>query len=405
MKILQLMNRVPWPLNDGGSLGFYNYTKGYHDAGCEVTVAALNTVKHFVPHIPESLSSLATWHTTTIDNRVKLLGAALSLLKNESYNISRFYSKAFEQMIGNLLVENTYDVIVFESIFMAPYLDIVSKKSNALLVLRQHNVEWKIWETLSQQEVSKLKRWYLHKLAEQLKQYEQKMLNNFDVLVPITQNDIDKFIQMGLNIPYCISPAGIDTAKFSGYKNVNQHPIVFHLGSMEWLPNQDAMQWFLNCVWPKVLAEVPDAQCEIAGRGMPDTFFKTKFANTLVHGEVENAQEFMKDKSIMIVPLFSGSGIRIKILEGMAMGKAIVTTSLGVQGIACENRKHLLIADDADTFAAAVVSLLKDEGLRKKLSDNAAQQVAEVYDNNKVLIRLLNFYSQQITQKKYTHVI
>jgi glycosyltransferase involved in cell wall biosynthesis len=76
-----------------------------------------------------------------------------------------------------------------------------------------------------------------------------------------------------------------------------------------------------------------------------------------------------------------------------------------VQGIACENRKHLLIADDADTFAAAVVSLLKDEGLRKKLSYNAAQQVAEVYDNNKVLIRLLNFYSQQITQKKYTHVI
>lgn len=405
MKILQLMNRVPWPLNDGGSLGFYNYTKGYHDAGCEVTVAALNTIKHFVPHIPESLSSLATWHTTTIDNRVKPIGAALSLLKNESYNISRFYNEAFEQMLGNLLAQNTYDVIVFESVFMAPYLDIVRKKSNALLALRQHNVEWKIWETLSQQETSKLKRWYIHKLALQLKQYEQKMLNNFDVLVPITQNDVDTFMQMGLNIPYCVSPAGIDTTKFRAYKNVNQQPIIFHLGSMEWLPNRDAMLWFLNSVWPKVLAETPDAQCEIAGRGMPDTFFKTKFAHTLVHGEVENAQEFMKDKSIMIVPLFSGSGIRIKILEGMAMGKAIVTTSLGVQGIDCENHKHLLIADDAVTFAASVVSLLKDEGLRKKLSENAAQQVAEVYDNNKVLTRLLNFYSQQITQKNNTHVI
>src|SRR5689334_15168071 len=142
MRILQIMNRVPWPLKDGGALGYYNYIKGYHDAGCEVTVAAMNTSKHFVQmeELPAEVKQLADWRTSYVDNRVKPVDAFLNLFSSQSYNIQRFISPAFEQLLVDLLHEKAFDVIIFESLFVAHYIDIVRMHSKALLVLRQHNV-------------------------------------------------------------------------------------------------------------------------------------------------------------------------------------------------------------------------------------------------------------------------
>ena len=112
-------------------------------------------------------------------------------------------------------------------------------------------------------------------------------------------------------------------------------------------------------------------------------------------GEVEDATVFMQSKQIMVVPLFAGSGIRVKILEGMSLGKAIVTTTLGVEGIDAQNKEHVLVADDASAFANAIVELLQNQSMAEQLGNEAKQLATDQYHNNKVIARLLNFYNTQ----------
>jgi glycosyltransferase involved in cell wall biosynthesis len=398
MRILQIMNRVPWPLKDGGALGYYNYTKGYYDAGCDLTVAALNTSKHFVQmdELPTEVKQLADWRTSYVDNRVKPVDAFLNLFSDKSYNIQRFISPAFEQLLIDLLHEKTFDVIIFESMFVAYYMDIARKHSNALVILRQHNVEYKVWETLAQNETKPWKKWYLQLLTERLKKFEHSQLNKADALTTVTENDKNDFIKMGCMKPILSAPSGIDISRLKVDHSNVEVPSVFHLGSMEWLPNQEAIRWFVEQVWNHIAAKHPSLTFYIAGRGMPESFKQLSGKNIQVIGEVENAITFMQSKQIMIVPLFAGSGIRVKILEGMALGKSIITTSLGAQGIEYENGRHLLIANTAKEFIEAIDKLILTPQLAIDLGTHAKALIDEKYDNTKVIAHVLRFYKEQI---------
>jgi len=398
MKILQIINRVPWPLKDGGSIGYYNYIKGYHDAGCEVTVAALNTSKHFVDMnlLPDEVKKIADWRTSFIDNKVKPIDAFLNLFSNKSYHIERFVSTDFKQLLTNLLQEKKFDVIIFESLFVASYFDVVSNNSDALLVLRQHNVEHKIWETLAQDEKSLFKKAYLNLLTRRLKEFEISQLNKFDALTTVTLNDANDFRKLGCTKPIYSSPTGIDISRLKVDDSNLELNTLFHIGSMEWMPNQQAILWFVKNVWNNISEKLPELKFYIAGRGMPDSFKQLQDKNMIINGEVDDAVKFIQSKQMMIVPLFSGSGIRIKILEAMALGKAIISTSLGAQGIEIEDGKHLIIADTSEQFIEAISKLVLDSNLATELGNNARKLIEEKYNNTKVIERLLMFYEEQI---------
>jgi glycosyltransferase involved in cell wall biosynthesis len=399
LRILQIMNRVPWPLKDGGALGFFNYVKGYHEARCEVTVCAINTNKHWVEmeKLPADVKQLADWKTITLNTDVRPLDAFLNLFGSDSYNIQRFVSPAFENLLIQILKTKSFDVIVFEGLFVSPYIHAVRKHSKAPCILRQHNVEYQIWETLAKNEKQPIKAWYLQLLAKRMKKAEHNAIRLFDGLTTVTQQDADVFKAMGCKSPIFVSPFGIDLGRLSPNHTAIEKASVFHLGSMEWLPNRQAMEWFLEEVWPTVNRSVPEAIFYLAGRGMPESFKHYASASVVIVGEVEDAIEFMQQKEIMIVPLFAGSGIRVKILEGLALGKEIVSTPLGAQGIACEDGKHLLLASDKDTFAAQLIRLLRNPEEAAKLRLEANQLAISVYDNTKIIHRVLQFYKSLIT--------
>lgn len=399
MKILQLLNRVPWPLKDGGAIGFYQLTKGYHDAGAEVTVASLNTSKHYVETLPQELTSIAQWHTSFIDNRVKPIDALINLFTSESYNVSRFYSIKFDKLLESLLGEQKFDVIICESIYMAVYAKLIRKHSNALLVLRQHNVETDIWQTLYHNEKNPIKKWYYGLLANRLERFEREHLNIFDAIIPITDFDKNRLMEMGAKVPMFISPVGLNLINTK--QAIIPHHIdkLYHLGSMEWLPNQEAMLWFLKNVWPEIHQLHPKLTFHLAGRGMPESFKQLNIPNVIVDGEVVDSIAYASDKHIMIVPLFAGSGIRIKIIEAMAQGKVIISTTLGAQGIQGVSGKHFFIADDKSGFIDSVNQLISIEGLAKQIGSNAHHLALELFDNNKVSERLLSFYQTLISNK------
>lgn len=396
LKILLLVNRVPWPVKDGGTLAHYNLLKGLSDAGCDITLAAMNTSKHHVDvnKLPATFTRLAKLHTAFVDNRVKALPAFINLFGKQSYNIQRFITPAYEQLLVDLLSKQQFDLILFDGLYTAPYIDVVRKHSQAKIWLRQHNVEYKIWESLVHQTKQLLKKNYVKLLTNRLKKFEQQVLPKFDAVIALTQKDITDMQALGCHQPMFVSPVGIDF-KQTVSKVTVQPNSVFHLGAMDWQPNQQAMEWFVTEVWPLVIKQQPDAIFYMAGKKMPASFKKYQTSNIKIMGEVEDATVFMQSKQIMVVPLFAGSGIRVKILEGMSLGKAIVTTTLGVEGIDAQHKKHVLVADDASAFANAIVELLQNQTMAEQLGNEAKQLATDQYHNNKVITRLLNFYNTQ----------
>jgi glycosyltransferase involved in cell wall biosynthesis len=390
------MNRVPWPLKDGGSIAMYNSLKAFRDAGCELTIAAMNTTKHFVPmdQLPAEVSVLGTWHTVPVDNRVKRGPALLSLIRGTSYHVERFMSGKYSALLKELLVHHTYDIVFFDSLFVAGYADEVRRQTGARLVLRQHNVESDIWKALAAGERSLLKKFYLQRLAAQLEKFEREALNKFDHVLAFTAGDERHMRDMGCHKPVTIAPVGIDTERLKPDHSKLQQGSYFHLGSMEWRPNLEAVEWFLDKVWMRVVGKHPRLRLVIAGRGMPAEMKTRVVQNVEMAGEVTDATTFMQRYEVMIVPLFSGSGIRVKILEGLALGKVIISTTLGAQGIAYEKNVHLFIADTAEEMLGVIDKLAANPQIAAAVGRTARKLAEEHYDNRRVIQRVLTAITQ-----------
>ena len=195
MKILQISNRVPWPLNEGGTLGIYNYTRSFSELGHQVTLYCLDGLKHNTPvaEATKELQKYAKVYIHPINTDVVVGDAFKGLLKNESYNVSRFYNAIFEEEIISLLNQEKFDVIQLEGTFLGPYIETIRSHFDGLISLRMHNVEYEIWERLAANEKNPLKRLYLSRLATQLNKYEKQLLAKVDVVVPVTEVDAAKF--------------------------------------------------------------------------------------------------------------------------------------------------------------------------------------------------------------------
>ncbi|MCU0440875.1 MAG: glycosyltransferase family 4 protein [Bacteroidia bacterium] len=393
MRILQLMNRVPWPLIDGGSIMYYQYLNGYQRSNCDVSVIALNTSKHYVNELPVALTNIADWHLVAHQNDVTIGQAFLNLFSGKSYHMERFYSKPFEEKLISILQETTFDTVVCETIYMAQYIDTIRKYSKAKIVLRQHNVEHQIWKTLAINESNLIKKGYYQLLASRLKKAETTLINAADGLSTVTQNDSIVFAQMGCKIPMHVGPLGIDNEVIQRIPKSDPIPFsCFHIGSMEWQPNIDGVTWLLKNVWPKVVANNQNAQLHLAGRKLNAQTYLPFTQQVFVDGEVDDAHAYMQQHQIMLVPLFSGSGIRVKIVEGMALGKVIISTSLGAQGIPYTHGQNIMIADTADEFYQCIVQLMNNQELCNVISKQARQLAAEEFSQSKIIADAIAFY-------------
>jgi glycosyltransferase involved in cell wall biosynthesis len=368
---------------------------GFIANGIELHVLTINTKKHFKADnaIPEVYKSKSHYQSVFRNTNVTPLGAFLNLFSSMSYFISRFYFNEFEKVIIDKLKSNSFDVIQLEGLFVAPYIPVIKKYSNAKIVLRAHNIEFLIWERHLKNEKSALKKWYLNLQTRRLKKFELQTMNELDAIVTITDIDKEYFQQLGFkkSIYTCIT--GVDVNAYMQKNSVNVKPkTIFHFASMDWMPNQEAVMWFLNNCWQKVHQAVPDAKLIIAGREMPESLVKLNLPNVLVIEKVADSKTFYNEHQIMLVPLLSGSGLRIKIIEGMAYGKPIVSTAIGAEGIKYTNGKNIMISNTADEFSNAVIKLLQNDEMRSQLEKEAQLFAEAEFDNKKVVSGLVNFY-------------
>jgi glycosyltransferase involved in cell wall biosynthesis len=392
VQILQITKKFPWPVKDGEVIGIINLTIGFAALGHDVTVLSLNTKKHYFPpeNLPDHVKKLARFIAVGIDTDVRPMDAFLNLFTDKSYNVERFYSAEFEQKIAETLSKNTFDIILLEGIYLMRYIDVIRKNTRSKILLRPQNVEYVIWERLRDSEKNMLKRAYLNILAKRMKHFEIASLNKADIMLPVSQTDLDIFLSYGCKLPHTAIPTGYVFDSLPAISNEEENAVAF-IGGMDWMPNRVGIDWFIEKVWNKVLAKIPGAKFYLAGRNFPDEIKNLKAKGLIVVGEVEDAREFIFSKSISIVPLFAGSGMRVKIVEAMALGRAVISTSIGAESLAYTNGQNILIADDADGFADAVVRTLTDNKLRKQLGENAQQLILDKYDNRKISAAIVDF--------------
>ncbi len=399
LRVLQICPKVPYPPIDGGCIASNNVTKGLLKRGHRVKVLSLNNPKHpaDMALANETYVRETDFETLFMDNTLNPRDALKSYISNSCYTIDRFYSRAFEDLIVSRIREEPFDIIHFETAYTASYLPAVRRATAAVAVFRAHNIEYEIWQGTRALERNAFKRAYFGVLARQMEVFERSILNKFDGIAAITAQDGRRLSEMGCRVPIETIPFGVDLSSVRS-ETPMEFPTVFHLGSMDWLPNQEGIRWFLDEVWPQIIARFPETILYLAGRSMPDWLTRQNRPSVKVLGEVENAHDFMASKAVMVVPLFSGSGMRIKIVEGLALEKCIVSTTLGATGIDYEDGTHLLIADTAEAFVDKLSLLLADRTLLERIGRNAADLAWGHYDNDVIAKKLEGFYHRLLKQ-------
>lgn len=397
MKILQLCKKVPYPLKDGEAIAITYLAKALHELGAEVTLLSMNTTKHYVEKsvYNDALQHYQEVYTVKVDNRIKVKDAFLNLFSAESYHIARFVSFTFEQQLIQLLEANNYDIIQLETLYLAPYIATIRQHSPAKIVLRAHNVEHEIWKRITENTNLGLKKWYLQLLAGRLEQFELQNLNKYDLLVAITQRDLDYFQRLGCTIPTHVTPIGLDLSDYTKQAMPSVvKPTFGFIGSLDWFPNTEGVDWLLEQVWSTVLEQLPEAELHVAGRNASPEWQAAaqRYPNVVIHGEVPSACDFINQHAVMLVPLLSGSGMRVKILEGMALGKVVISTQLGLEGIHVESGKEVWIADDPSDFAQAMIHCYQTSNVLATMGHQARSFLAEHYDNHAIAQHLMQVY-------------
>jgi len=400
MKILQLCNKFPYPPNDGGSIAVFNLTKYFSENQHQVTVLAMNTNKHNtdIDNIPERLRQLINFHFIPVDTHIKPLRLLLNLLfSSKPYNAVRFIDKKFGLYLQGLLVEDQFDIVQLEGPYLAPYIKQIRKYSNAIISLRAHNVEHEIWKRSAENLSPGAKKFYFNTIAYRLEQFEKRTMDQYDLLIPITNRDALKLEEMGNTKPYKVIPAGIPANEFLNSSAPNKIDSLFYIGALDWIPNQDGLKWFIKEVWNDLRNSNPDLSFHIAGRNAPRWFANFCENNGVkYHGEVESAKEFYENFHIMVVPLFAGSGMRIKIIEAMARSKLVITTPIGAEGLGLTNKEHAIIADEASEMKKGILNLLENKEFFAKLEKNSFNFIKENFSNEKIGKELIDFYTQQL---------
>ena len=392
MKVLQLCNKPPYPPVDGGTLAMDSITQGLLAADCEVRVLSVCSDKHPVrkDKMTEEYLQATRFEAVYVDLGIHVLDAAVAMLCGESYHVKRFISKDFAAKLASVLQEEEYDVVHIESVFLTPYVPIVRKYSKAKVVLRAHNVEHLIWKRVAQSEKNPLKRWYLKHLSLTLGAYEREHINDYDSVVCITDTDAEFFRKNGCRKPISAIPFSVNPEPL---EHVQEEPCsLFHLGSMDWMPNLEGVKWFLDAVWPLVHKELPQVHLYLAGRRMPEELMHLQMEGVSVVGEVPDAMYFIGSKQINIVPLLSGSGIRVKIIEAMSASKAVISTTIGAEGISYTDGKDLLIADTPEQFVEQIRRCVENPDFCTEVGRNAYNLIVEEYGTKQLTQKLIKSY-------------
>jgi sugar transferase (PEP-CTERM/EpsH1 system associated) len=309
-------------------------------------------------------------------------GVAARLLDPLPYAVAKYRSRAYRRTFDALVERGGFDRVVCD--FLVPAVNI-GRAPTCPTVLFTHNVEAEIWRRHAETSTHPVARRLYAGQWRRMLRFEGRTLARFDHVLAVSDADADTFGRLygrQLAAPVSVVPTGVDTAYFSPAPEtaMRPHHLVF-VGSMDWMPNEDAVIDFCRAILPLIRREIPDVTLSIVGRAPAAAVRQlTRDPGIAVTGRVDDVRPFLREAAAAIVPLRVGGGTRLKIFEAMAAGKAVVSTTIGAEGLPTEDGRHLLIADGPESFARATVGLLRNPDQRRTIEQAARSLVVGRHD-------------------------
>jgi len=349
-----------------------------------------------------------TVHVEPVDGRNRLLPfLANTLFSREPYNMAKYRQPSLADRIARVIAEGAPDLVHFDGLHTAAYAEQVHRAApGALRVLRCHNAEYMILERLALAETNPVKRALIALQARRLKDYEGRMLRHFDLVLPITDTDAQRFIELD---PRCadrllVVPAGADIpVALPPEPPAGPGPVrLIHIAAMDWLPNQGGLRWLRDKVLPLLDRSGLDYHLDVIGKAMPEEFMAMNGPRVTVHGFVQDLAPFTRAAHVAVVPLQVGSGMRVKILDFWSMGIPVVGTAIAAEGLTDWTRPVVALADEPEDFAAAIRRLAADPDERRQLRASAFDKVSAKYGWNGLVDGLIRHCRQLVVARATT---
>lgn len=319
-----------------------------------------------------------------------------NLAQRDPYIVTSHYSLAFQHLVHREVARHQPDVVICE---WTPYAAFVRELTGIKKVVSAHNVEYRIWERYYENAAPGPKRWYIGQQMRKVKDFEARALSWVDAATAVSELDAVGLKALCPSTRVAVVSNGVDLEYFTPQSvrtspSISPHKLVF-VGSMDWRPNQDACVYCVEEILPRLRKHVPDVELALVGRNPPS--FVQQLAQqpgVTVTGSVDDVRPYMAEAAVYVVPLRIGSGTRLKILDALAMAKGVVSTSVGAEGLNVEDGRHLLLADDAETFTAKVLELFANPSAAARLGQAGRQLVEEQYGWNALGQQLEEFLLQ-----------
>ncbi|MYF97989.1 glycosyltransferase [Candidatus Poribacteria bacterium] len=397
MKILFLSPTVPYPLTDGGRIRVYNLLKQIALKN-DITLLALETQqsdKSSVTHIEQFGIKVHIVQNSATLPRVSLRTLTSACIKRQPITVARYNVPAYRQKLRELLASETYDLVHYEMFHTAQFYT----ETNLPSVLSQQNVDSAIWHRLTGETSNLFYKCAYWTQRRAFQRYERVLSPRFDAVTCTSDIDAKVFQQFCGDDVVKVIPNGVDVSHYQPDFASEAPAHLIYIGSMDWYPNEDAVSFFAEEVLPQVQKNVPDVKFSIVG-GNPSARVQqlADREGVEVTGRVPEIKPYFAEATVFVVPLRIGSGTRLKILEALAMGKAVVSTTVGAEGLALRDGEEILIADDPIDFAKAVIKLLTNPPLRKQIGEKGRASVEQDYDWRNIGKKLLTVYESVMIQ-------
>jgi len=354
----------------GHELAFVSFAPAVRPATLEPLLSCCSTVD-----LLDGSSKL-----TNMSQRSDYFGRIRCLLSLKPYSVERFRSAAMRTRIRERLNEAPFDLILCDSL----YVLLNVPPTDVPIALNCHNVEHMILQRYAKLETNYAKKWYANFESRLMCETERSACARAAVAMACSDLDRDMIARLRPELPVFVVPNAVDTDSFQSPTNgcgEDRPPVILFQGGMDWYPNRDAVEFFAHQILPLVRAVCPDIRFVVAGRNPPAYLLEEFRGDPAIEftGTVPDMAPYLSMATLVVVPLRLGSGTRIKILEGCAAFKAVVSTSVGAEGLALEPGTEILLADDPAEFARSVIELLRDPGRRDEIGTAARQVVVERY--------------------------
>ena len=330
----------------------------------------------------------------------KHLLAIKSLFTKDPYNINWLKSDEYKSAITQLIYKKHYDAIHFDCISLIPYLDLAG---SIPVVLDHHNIESHMLLRRADKESSKIKAWYYRQEGKRLKEYEKKACPNVSLNITCSKMDTVRLLDIASKSKCEDIPNGVDEEYFYPVeKRKPEHRLLF-VGTLSWYPNSDAVHFIAQRIWP--ILKQDNIIIDIVGANPPQAALKLadNEANFKVHGFVDDVRDYFTEASIFICPISDGGGTKLKVLDAMAMGKAIIAHPIACEGIEVEDGLNIVFAESPEDYVKQVKIILSDDHFRLSLGNHARTLVEEKYTYKAIAKKLAMSYEALCSQDKSIH--